>query len=133
MAIIYKTTDEKRLKVGDVTFVIRPLSFSEKREAEAKMSSGVAKDIMDATILMLRYTIKSVEGIQYSDGSSFELKKRNGKVTEDAIKDLLGMEYWDTMTKVILIKLKSFNNDTEHFDVEGKLIKKIKAPRSKKK
>ncbi len=101
---IYKQTDRIELKLSeDVSIKIKPLSYSEKSEIQSMLISGQKAQNMqmlsDATILSVRYALKSIEGIKDSDNNPYQLKfDDDGKLSMDSIEDLLNFELSNKLT-----------------------------------
>lgn len=72
MAItVYRTTDIIPIKLGEVTLHIRPLSADQRAEIQnmTELKSGVYEYAADKmAVAALRYSIRKIEGINFSDG-----------------------------------------------------------------
>lgn len=104
MSIIYRTTDRIPIKIHDITVKISPLSMQQKNEILALMIEGQkANDMVklsQATMLALRFSLKSVEGIQDAEGNEYNLEFENGILTEQCTDDMLNMNQSAALTQV---------------------------------
>jgi hypothetical protein len=72
MRRIYKTTDVIKLKVGGLVVGIRPLTYSQKADIQAKLlNQKDMRAMMDGAVEALRCSLVSIDGVQNFDGSPF--------------------------------------------------------------
>ncbi len=102
--IIYRTTDQIPVKIGEVTFWLSPLNHSQRQEL---LSLTVVKEgeerakPMQLAVLTLSIALKKVDGVQDADGSPYELElDSNGRVTEESINDIFTLDGADKLIKV---------------------------------
>ena len=129
MAIIYRATDRKKVKIEDITFQLAPLTFAQRGKVEALISTGSYDKIMEATVYMFRCSIKDVKGIKYSDKSAFKLVIEDDMASESQIEELLSMPYWSTIMSVLMNNISNFNTVSVDVDMNGedRTAKKIEA------
>jgi len=97
MAIVYKTTDRIKVKIGDVIFKVAPLTREHKVEV-LKCNINNKGDsltlIEEMTFKLVQFTIKEVvSGIQNLDGSNYKLEFENGILTDDCANDLMNLKF----------------------------------------
>lgn len=119
MAIkVYRTTEQIPIKLGDVTLSIRPLSAGQRAEIQsmAELRGGEYHYKADKmTVAALRYSIRKVEGIEFSDGPLVADFDDNDMLTEDCIDAV-----FQACTNASLIRaaavLMSRSMDLSHID-----------------
>jgi len=91
--IIYKTTDRIKVKIGEVTFHLSPLTWDQKQDIlnDAKLSEGKPSN-RNSTYKSLKYAIKSVEGISLADGTAYQVDLDNGILSDACVEDILNLE-----------------------------------------
>lgn len=96
MTIIYKKNDLITLKIGELLFKIKPLSYMERVEilSTANMQEGsVIQNAATATFLAMKYAIRGFSGAQLSDGSEYKISfDDNGNLSDESIDDLLNIQ-----------------------------------------
>lgn len=96
MTIIYQKDDLITLKIGELLFKIKPLSYMERVEilATANMQEGsVIQNAAKATFLAMKYAIRGFSGAKLSDGTDYKISfDDNGNLSEDSIDDLLNIQ-----------------------------------------
>ncbi len=132
MAVIYRQNDRKKVTIGDTVFSLAPLTFAQKSKADSLMASKeVYADVMEGTIYIFQCSVKSIEGIEYSDGTRFEVEFEDGIVKRECIEEILGMPYWLTIMTTVLAGVNAFDTLPVNVTVEGKPVGK--KPKSTKK
>lgn len=93
---IYKLTDRITVKIDNVEFKLAPLSWGQKQEivSEASVVGGNVNEMTrNATFKALKYAIKGISGVEYADGTQYELEfDENGNVLDSSLEELLNME-----------------------------------------
>lgn len=92
MARILKTTDREKIKIDDIMVEISPLSYHQKIEIQELSISGDFKKMNEAAFKVLQYGIKSVHGIEDSEGNTYQVQLENGILTPDTVEELLNMD-----------------------------------------
>ncbi len=88
MAKIYRLSDKIRLAVDDLTITISPLSIHQKAAIEDAARDGSAKGLMQASALAIKYAVKSIDGLEDSDGKPYGLNfDEDGTLSEDIVND----------------------------------------------
>jgi hypothetical protein len=105
MSRIYRTTDRIAIKIHDITVKISPLSLQQKNQILSLMLEGQKDNDMvklsQATMLAIRFCLKSVEGIQDAEGNAYQLEfDENGMLSEQCTDDMLNMEQSTALTQV---------------------------------
>lgn len=128
MITVYRQCDRIPLEISGVKFSIKPLSYFEKMEVTKAISiqSGQQLEtILETTRLLLKFSVKEVEGIGYPDGTPMKLIfDDSGALEDESINELMSME----ITKELNTALGQFSNGVpdEIVDENGKPIKNIK-------
>lgn len=101
MTIVYKKNDLIKVKITDITFHIKPLTYSERTEIMscAHMQGGnVIENAAKATFLAMRHAIRDIEGVTNVDGTPYKLSfSEDGALTDDCIDDLLNLHTSDKL------------------------------------
>lgn len=84
---IYRPTDLIDLKVGEIVITVSPLTKEQKIEL-AQMSSveggKIKVDHVKSTEALIRFCVKKLKGVEYSDGSPVELSPGDDGKLSDA-------------------------------------------------
>jgi len=101
MSIIYRKTDLINLKIGDLTFIIRPLSYQDRISVMSALSTeggSIVENAALATFKLMKHAIAGVSGAKLPDGEDYEISKdEEGKISDDSIDDLLNLEENDVL------------------------------------
>lgn len=107
MAQIYKVTDRIKVKVGDITLILSPLTKEQKMNTQlhtAKAVKGDMESAMKAVELAVKYSIKGIEGLFHVNDQGVEVpytvKLEGGVLSDEAINDLMNMELSDKISNV---------------------------------
>lgn len=123
MAKILRLTDRVKLTVGDVSFYLAPYTWGQKMEMSNCTYTKSGQAIVDTykiQILMLKYGIKNVEGID-----DFDLKfDADGNLTDESISELL---YLEQTTKMINAAYEIHNGLPDKIETEGVALEIIKS------
>ena len=95
MAVIYKTTDKIRYKIGEIEVALSPLSSQQKAQLTETMSKAAKGDYsaaMEGSLLTIQNCLKEISGVTNSDGSPYELEFQDGILTRECAEDLTNME-----------------------------------------
>ena len=105
MITVYRNTDRIKLKIHDVLFSVKPLSYKEKADITSTISldGGMqTEDTMSSVQKIMKYSVKEVKGISYPDGTPLKLKfDDNDHLEEDSIDELLNMEITTDLTTAL--------------------------------
>jgi hypothetical protein len=93
---IAKLDDRFKIKLGDITVVVSPLSGRQKIEMTSMIRQGEGgKFFIDKPSqehYLIKHSVKGIEGLKDFDDSDYQLKfSENGKhLTDDCAEELLG-------------------------------------------
>ena len=94
--LVNRQSDRIPIKIKGVTFFIKPLSFGEKSKISSTITvsgGSQTENILDSMRLVLKYSVKDVKGLKYSNGEALQLMFLEDKtLTDDSIDELLSME-----------------------------------------
>ncbi len=102
MAKIYRVTDRIKIKIGDISFELSPLTSLQKADIMSKAMSNGANGLVDSTKLALKYAIKRVNGLETLDDVPYQVELENGVLSDTSVDDLLNIEITDKLQKVCL-------------------------------
>ncbi len=102
MAKIYRVTDRIRVKIGDITFDLSPLTSLQKADIMSAAMSNGAKGLQESTRLALKYSVKRVEGLETLDDVPYQVELENGVLKDACIDELLNIEISENLNKVCL-------------------------------
>ncbi len=102
MAIkILRLTDRLNIKIGEVSLSLAPLTLFQRQEmlSNAEKFDGKSEEqIRKSTILAMKYSIKSIDGIEDFMGNKYELSfDEFGNLTDNCVLELLNTEISDKM------------------------------------
>lgn len=117
--IIYRTSDRIPVQIGEVRFLISPLSFSQ-RSAIAQLSQLKAgtehMDLSKIGKMTVRYAVKGVTGLKTSTGDDYVPDfEADGSLSDDSVEDILGL---DLMPKLMTVCGKLMESISDHA-IEG--------------
>lgn len=95
MPKILKTTDRVKVKIGDVTFTIAPLTYHQKQELAncTTMRGGQERlDLAKSQALYLKYAVKGIEGVEDYSGNKYDLEFEGDYLTDNCVSDLFHLE-----------------------------------------
>lgn len=102
--IVYRLTDRIPVIIGDLTFLIAPMSFEQKIAImeSGKMAAGKeTKDMARSAVMAMKYSVKSVKGLKNADGSDYELTfDESGNLSDESISELLQVEQYPKLLEV---------------------------------
>lgn len=110
MSIIYRKNDLVKLKIGDLIFGIKPLTYLERVEIMSHLTNAsgvVTENAAKATYYTMKFAIRSLEGAKLLDGSDYVLTfDENKNLSDDSLDDLLNIESNDKLGLAIWNFLK---------------------------
>jgi hypothetical protein len=124
MARIFRKSDRIAVKIDDVTVKLSPLTIHQKVETTQAMYNGQAnadlRELTRGTVLALKYSVKSVEGVYDSDGKPYQLQFEGDSLTEECVDDLMNLQI---TKKLALVCAGMLNGIPEEFtDISGNKI-----------
>lgn len=92
---IYKLSDRIPIKIGDVIFKLAPFSQDQRTQIHGcytHESGSQVEHTQKAMFLSIKFAVKEVEGLEYADGSKYDLKfEKDGSLTDECVNELLNM------------------------------------------
>lgn len=157
MAVIFKpATDRVKLKIGEVEFLLSPLSYGQKLDCATiptKQFGGEKR--VDMTILshrIIKHSVKDIKGVDSADGSPYKLEfeekefsgvlltKTENVLTDECAEDILvGLNITPPMISIayqLLIEIPDYIVDDQGKKVKGvslEIVGKHKVAKKKKK
>lgn len=120
---VFKTTDKVELKIDELTVEISPLTFDQKCDIQAVILAGGSTAIVKASKLAVKYGVKSIKGLENSDGSEYQVKMDAHGVSDDTIDDIGNTESFNKFAAVCMSLLngmpKSFDNPNTGEKLDG--------------
>ena len=138
VTILRPNVDFYKIKVGEVSFHITPLTvWQKKRLMElVTMKSGEAQEkLVEYSILIVKFCLKKIEGIKTVDGDDYALEFIGDELTDDSISAIATLEQNNKLVNAcyeILISnsgsVKDFvtGNTLEGVEIEGPVSEKKK-------
>lgn len=128
MAKILRKTDRLTVKIDDVTVKLAPLTMHQKVEIQTAMMNGrLNGDLKEATrgiVLCLKYGVKSIDGVEDSDGNPYVLKLEGEALSDETADDLMNLEITSKLSMVVAGMLNGIPSDFT--DQNGKPIEGVK-------
>jgi hypothetical protein len=136
MARIYRTTDKIPVKIDDILIKISPLTVDHKAEIQSiLLTAQLKKDVaglIKGNKLAMKYAVKSMEGVEDSDGNAYKLEfDENNNLTDQCLDDLFNLEVTNKIVMVcanLLKKIPDEFTDTDGNKLEGVEIIKVGKP-----
>ena len=94
-------TDRINIKIGEVTFVLAPLSYLRKQEISGctKLIAGEEHfDLLKAQATYLKYAVKDVIGLTDYSEKEYKPELVGDCLTEDAVSELLNLDQRSDLT-----------------------------------
>lgn len=107
-----RLSDRIKLKIGEVTFTIAPVSYFVKKEiGECSRVDGGEQvfDLGKAQYLYIKHALKGIEGINDWDGNAYELKFVGDCLTDDCLSELFYMEQKEEFLTACWTLLNNFS------------------------
>ena len=126
--IIYTQQDRIKISIHEVDLIVKPLSYKEKINwSNCITNSGGSQNenALTGLGLLLKFSLKEIHGITYSDGTAFTLEfDEANNLTDECIDNLMNLEMTTDLITVMYSLLKGI--PTEMKDASGNLIDYIK-------
>lgn len=94
---IYRNTDRIKVKIGELVFMLAPLSFEQKSEISALSSKIEQGELVTNGMLVyyksIQFSLKDIEGLVDSDGNKYELQFNERGITTECMDELFNMEF----------------------------------------
>jgi hypothetical protein len=118
--IVYRLTDRIPVKIGEIEFELSPLDYGDRAKilAVKRLSGGnQIEDGYKAAALSVKYGVKNVKGLTYSDGSEMALKfESDGSLADESVSEILQIDGSD---KLITIAMNFAANVFKDPSLEG--------------
>lgn len=95
MAKVLRMKDRVKLKVGEVTFTLAPLSHYQKQELASctKMQGGEEIfDLPKAQALYIKYSLKGIDGVETYGDEKYELEFDGDHLSDDCVSEIFHLE-----------------------------------------
>ena len=96
MSKILRVSDRIKLKIADITFTIAPLNQMQKIEvSECTKIGPEGKEVFDllrAQTLLIKYSLKEVEGVEDEHGEPYQLSFENDSLSDDCVTEIFTLE-----------------------------------------
>lgn len=124
MSVVYRVSDTFDIKIGSTVFSMSPLNYKVKADMQAYVLAGRP---MDAAVVALKNSVKSVKGLKNPDGTEYELEfNDDGSMKEACVDDLLNIPEANNLN-VIAISLINGMPEGDFVDAEtGKPLSGVK-------
>lgn len=126
--IIYRPNkDFKEITISNIKIKVTPLTFQQKEHARSIAAVGLKNnsqtELADSVYYSLRCAIKGVEGISYSDGTSFNPEFEDNILSVESLQELLSVSVNESIMGSITALINDFSK--ENLDIDGVSVKKI--------
>jgi hypothetical protein len=134
MAIIYRTTDLIPVVFNDdVKMYFSPLSQGEKMKYSQMFqnSQGDVNEAVRLSMMVLKSTLKRIEGVYFTDNTPFQIKFEDGLVSEESLDEVMSLDIIDKVVTVAVQFLRGVPKAGHLIDpssgnpIEGIEVKKI--------
>lgn len=128
--IVYKMSDRIPIEIGEIKLWVSPLSYGQKMELAScsTMVSGEQKiDGQKFATLLIKFSIKEVEGITNFDGTPYELSfDKDGTLSQDCLDELLQIEQSAAILRAATHLFTSMTDyDLDGVKIDMKQIKNV--------
>jgi len=91
-----RLTDRVKVKVGEITFILGPLTQMQKIElsecTKIDTNGESVYDLTRAQTLLVKYGLKGIEGVTDADDEPYRLDIQNGVLTDDCVSEVFTLE-----------------------------------------
>lgn len=90
--IIYPQSSRFEINIGEVTFVISPLSYQHKGHVSsffAKKNGINFEDQINAAFYSIKYALKDIKGVKNADNSEYKLVFEGDSITDECANEVL--------------------------------------------
>lgn len=95
MIVIPRVSDRIKIKVGEVSFLISPLSVEHKFKLMEYMNLDGGQDkknMVKMSFYSVKYSLKGIDGVVDGDGKPYELQfGPDGSLTDDCFSEVMGL------------------------------------------
>jgi hypothetical protein len=95
MILIPRTSDRIKVKIGELEFLLSPLSIEHKLKIAGltKMDKGEERaDSISMALMTIKHAVKGMTGASNMDGSAYELQfDESGSLTDECVGDLFNI------------------------------------------
>lgn len=120
---IFSTSDRIPFVIGEVRFLISPLTWRQRGELLALMQGG-GKEAVDRYAFSancLKFSIKGISGVTQSDGTPYVLEfDENGSLTDECVSDIMSLDSVAELLKVCTLNLSGLSPEAKVDGVEFK-------------
>lgn len=117
---IYRLEHRIPVKLGEVTFWLGPISHEQRTKIFSFVKPEGSPEKTDHVALSntaLRFSIKGIEGVEYPDGSPYQLSfDSDGGVSDECLSELMQLE---AMPKIIALCSQFLTQGFGNGSVEG--------------
>lgn len=132
MLVVYRLSDRIPVKIGEATFIMGPLSYSQKSEilGNIKMEAGTqTEDALAKAYLAIKYSVKGIKGVKTLKDEPFKLDFENGVLTDESTSNVMNIN--ETTGKLMTYAFH-FANGTMDPKIDGVEVKLDEAFTEKK-
>jgi hypothetical protein len=115
---VYRLTDRIPVKIDGVTFMVAPLSFEQKAEilgCKKIVKGEETEDHAKMVWLSIKYSVKSVTGLQNQDGSEYVIELVDNSLSDATISELLSLPIQGKLATACA----NLMNGVSKYDIEG--------------
>lgn len=105
MSTIYRTSDRIKVKIGEITVKLSPLSYMQKNEVQTHLTSKNVDGLLKGAACAVKYAVKDIQGVQDSDGREYELEFEGDSLSEDCLNDLFNFHESQNLTTICMTLL----------------------------
>lgn len=115
---VYRLSDRLKLKIGELTFEVAPMTYGQKLEVSQAMTHQGGEQLQDvgkATYLTIKYSVKNVTGIVYPDGSKWKPRfEEDGTLTNELVEELLSLHIKDDLIFACISLMSDFGGKVKN-------------------
>lgn len=136
MAKILRLSDRVKLKIGEITFTIAPLSYMQKQELGSCTRIVKGEEVFDllkSQALYIKYALKDIDGVVDYNGEKYELSFEGDILTDDCVSEVMSLEENEKFSSVywqILNGLKEVVDPVSGEKMEGVELKVVSEKKS---
>jgi len=115
---IYRLSDRIRVQIGEITFLISPLTYHQKTEIVSNVTRSGGLEMQSAAqmaYLAIKYSVKGIEGLIDSENNPYQLSFNENGLTDECVSEIFQLGCKDKLMEVV----GSLINKIEDPGIEG--------------
>jgi len=129
--VLYRNTDILKFKVGEIVICFSPLNIKDKTlllnsGSKIQGSSNQVEDSLEFSKNIIRMTVKAIENVELTDGTTLKLTFNNGQLSDESLDDIMYLPVLNEVIAIASSLLQSTPKDEFVKDAQGNVLEGVK-------